>query len=133
MKTRREGAIEHRFRLVGLVTIHERCGAARADVLATRRRLGLAEVGAARTGCAPSDAAGYVREVEPDFYAAEMRAFGADRRGDSGSHIAGRAYVAGKLRMNFAELREFVHGGAVDFLLGVEASAHGPFVEEVEE
>ena len=98
-----------------------------------RCKLGLVEVGAARTGRATSDAAGYVREVEPDFYAAEMRAFGADRRGDSGSYIAGWAYVAGKLRMNFAELREFVHGGAVDFFLGVEASAHGPFVEEVKE
>src|SRR5207249_8489321 len=33
----------------------------------------------------------------------------------------------------FAELGEFVHGGLIDFFLGVEASAHGPFVDEMEE
>ena len=35
--------------------------------------------------------------------------------------------------MDFAELGDFVERGAVDFLLGVEAGAHGPFVEEMEE
>jgi len=35
--------------------------------------------------------------------------------------------------VDFAELGNFVEGGAVDFFLGVEAGAHGPFVEEVEE
>jgi len=35
--------------------------------------------------------------------------------------------------MNFAELRYFVERGAVDFFLGVEAGAHGPFVEKMEE
>ena len=35
--------------------------------------------------------------------------------------------------MDFAELGDFVHGGVVDFFLGVEAGAHGPFVEEMEE
>ncbi len=35
--------------------------------------------------------------------------------------------------MDFAELGDFVERGFVYFLLGVEAGAHGPFVEEMEE
>src|SRR2546425_12988858 len=35
--------------------------------------------------------------------------------------------------MNFAELGEFVHRSLIDFFLSVEASAHGPFVNEMEE
>ena len=35
--------------------------------------------------------------------------------------------------MDFAELCDFVHGGRVDFFLSVEAGAHGPFVEEMQE
>jgi len=35
--------------------------------------------------------------------------------------------------VDFAELGNFVEGGAVDFFLGVEAGTHGPFVEEMEE
>ncbi len=35
--------------------------------------------------------------------------------------------------MNFAELGYFVERGAVDFFLGVEAGAHGPFVEKMKE
>ena len=35
--------------------------------------------------------------------------------------------------MDFAELGYFVEGGFVDFFLRVEAGAHGPLVEEVEE
>ena len=80
-----------------------------------------------------SNAAGGVGEVEPDFYAAEVGAFGADGGGDAGAEMAGWADVAGELRMDFAELGDFVHGGGVDFFLGVEAGAHGPFVEEMEE
>ena len=85
-------------------------------------------------GCqAKSDTAGGVGEVEPDFYAAEVRAFGADGGGDAGAEVAGRADVAGELWMDGAEFGDFVHGGVVDFFLGVEASAHGPFVEEMQE
>ena len=62
-----------------------------------------------------------------------MGAFCADGRGDAGAEMAGRADVARELRMNFAELGDFVHGGLVDFFLSVEAGAHGPFVEEMEE
>src|ERR1700756_3262915 len=80
-----------------------------------------------------SDTAGSVGEVEPDFYAAEVGAFGADGRGDAGAEMAGRADVAGELGVDFAELGDFVHGGCVDFFLGVEAGSHGPFVEEMEE
>ena len=47
--------------------------------------------------------------------------------------MTGRADVACQLRMNFAELRYFVERGAVDFFLGVEAGAHRPFVEQMEE
>ena len=79
------------------------------------------------------DAAGGVGEVEPDFYAAEVGAFGADGGGDVGAEVAGRADVSGELGMDLAELGYFVHAGGVDFFLGVEAGAHGPFVEEVEE
>src|SRR5205823_7039772 len=80
-----------------------------------------------------SDAAGSVGEVEPDFEAAEVRAFGADGRGDAGAKMAGRADVAREFRMDFAELGDFVHGSLKDFFLRIEASAHGPFVEQVEE
>ncbi len=62
-----------------------------------------------------------------------MGAFGADGRGDAGANVAGRADVAGESGMDFAELGELVHGGLVDFFLGVEAGAHGPFVNEMEE
>src|SRR5271168_1590412 len=79
------------------------------------------------------DAAGDVGEVEPDFDAAIVGAFGADGCGDSGAEVAGGADVFGDLGVDLAELGEFVHGGLVDFFLGVEAGAHGPFVEEVEE
>ena len=39
----------------------------------------------------------------------------------------------GELGMDLAELGDFVHAGDVDFFLGVEAGAHGPFVEKMEE
>ena len=35
--------------------------------------------------------------------------------------------------MDFADLRDFVHGGVVNFFLRVETGAHGPFVEEMQE
>jgi hypothetical protein len=79
------------------------------------------------------DSARGVGEVEPDFYAAEVGAFGADGGGDVGAELAGGADVLGELRMDLAELGDFVHAGGVDFFLGVEAGAHGPFVEEMEE
>lgn len=87
------------------------------------------------TGARPnavSDTARSVGEVEPDFDAAEVRAFGADGRGDAGAEVAGRADVAREFRMNIAELGDFVHGGLENFFLGVEASTHGPFVEKME-
>src|SRR5277367_2340035 len=79
------------------------------------------------------DAAGGVGEVEPDFYAAEVGAFRADGSGDVGAEVAGGADVLGELRVDLAELGDFIHAGGVDFFLGVEAGAHGPFVEEMEE
>ena len=79
------------------------------------------------------DAAGGVGEVEPDFNAAEVGAFGADGGGDVGAEVAGGADVFRELGMDLAELGDFVHAGGVDFFLGVEAGAHGPFVEEMEE
>src|SRR6266850_3717939 len=82
---------------------------------------------------AASDAAGDVGEVEPDFDAAEVGAFGADGGGDAGADVARGADVASEFGVDFAELGEFVHGSLVDFFLGVEAGAHGPFVEEMEE
>ncbi len=79
------------------------------------------------------DAAGDVGEVEPDFDAAEVGAFGADGRGDAGAKMAGRADVACEFGMDFTELGNFVHRGLVDFFLGVKAGAHGPLVEKMEE
>jgi len=81
----------------------------------------------------PLDAASDVGEVKPDFDAAEVGAFGADGRGDAGAEMAGRADVLGEFGMDAAEFRDFVHGGGVDFFLCVEAGAHGPFVEKMEE
>src|SRR5258708_6604605 len=80
-----------------------------------------------------SNAAGDVGEIEPDFDAAEVGGFGADGGGDTGTDVAGGADVSSEFGVDFAELGEFVHGGLVDFFLGVEAGAHGPFVEEMEE
>ena len=79
------------------------------------------------------DAARGVGEIEPDLDAAEVGAFGADGGGDVGAEMARGADVAGEFGMDLAELGDFVHGGGVDFFLGVEAGAHGPFVEEMEE
>src|SRR6267154_3088124 len=79
------------------------------------------------------DAAGDIGKVEPNFDAAEVGAFGTDGSGDAGADVAGWADVASKFGMDFAELGEFVHRGLVDFFLGVEASAHSPFVDEVEQ
>jgi len=62
-----------------------------------------------------------------------VRTLGADGSGDAGSDVARRTDVAGEFGVDFAELGEFVHGGLIDFFLGVEASAHGPFVEKMEE
>ena len=78
-----------------------------------------------------SDAAGDVGEIEPDFYAAEVGAFGTDGSGDTGAEIAGRTNVFCELGMDFADLGDFVERGLVDFFLSVEAGAHGPFVEEM--
>src|SRR5215470_1628857 len=80
-----------------------------------------------------SDAAGDVGEVQPDFDAAEMRAFGADRRGDAGAKMARRADVAREFGMDFPKLRDFVHRGLKNFFLRVEAGAHGPFVEQMKQ
>ncbi len=62
-----------------------------------------------------------------------MGAFGADGGGDVGAEVARGADVLGELGMDLADLGDFIHRGGVDFFLGVEAGAHGPFVEEVEE
>src|SRR5437762_8663023 len=80
-----------------------------------------------------SDAAGGIGEVEPDFDAAEVRAFSANGRGDAGAKMARRPNITRKLRMDFAKLCDFVHRGLKDFFLGVEAGAHGPFVEQMEQ
>ena len=88
---------------------------------------------AIRGNALPLDSAGGVGEIEPDFYAAEVGAFGADGGGDVGAEMAGGADVFGELGVDLAELGDFVHAGGVDFFLGVEAGAHGPFVEEMEE
>ena len=74
-----------------------------------------------------------VGEVEPDFNAAEVGAFGADGGGDVGAEMAGGADVFGELGVDLAELGNFVHAGGIDFFLGVEAGAHRPFVEKVQE
>src|SRR5258708_13981225 len=75
-----------------------------------------------------SNAAGDVGEIEPDFDAAEVGAFGADGGGDTGTDVAGGADVSSGFGVDFGELGGFVHGGLVVFFLGVEAGAHGPFV-----
>src|SRR5277367_4152181 len=67
---------------------------------------------------ARSDAALHIGKIEPDFYATEVRAFGADGRGDSGAQDAWRSDVTRELREDFADLGYFVHGGLVDFFLG---------------
>src|SRR5438874_6320054 len=61
-----------------------------------------------------------------------MGAFGTDGSGDSGAEKTWRTDVLGQLRMDSAELGDFVERGLVDFFLSVEAGAHGPFMEKME-
>ena len=93
------------------------------------------EVCARETGCGvermPLNAAGDAGEVEPDLDAAKVRAFRANRRCDVGAKVTRRADVFCELRMDFAQLRNFVHGGGVHFFLRVETCAHGPFVQKM--
>src|SRR3974377_1275003 len=74
-----------------------------------------------------------VGKIEPDFHTAEVRALGANGRGDSCAQMAWWADVSGKLGLYLSEVRNFIHRGVVDFLLRVEAGAHGPFVQKVEQ
>src|ERR1700747_2612042 len=82
---------------------------------------------------AGSDPSLDVGEIGPDFYAAEMGAFGADGSGDSGAEVAWRADTTREFREHFADLFDFLDGGLIDFCLGVEAGAHRPFVEKMQE
>src|ERR1700730_1664745 len=75
-----------------------------------------------------SNATFNIGEIKPHLYTAKVRTFSTDRRRDSGAHVTGRPDVPRELRMYFAELRQFVHGCPVDFLLCIEAGAHGPFM-----
>src|SRR5579863_9473550 len=70
-----------------------------------------------------------IGKIEPDFDAAEVRPFRADRGGYVRAQMARRADVFCQLRMHFAQLRDFIHGSRVNFFLRVEARAHGPFVK----
>ena len=79
------------------------------------------------------DAAGSIRKIEPDFDAAEMRALGADGRGDSRAEMAGWADVASKFGLDSAKLGDFVHGCVINLFLCVKAGAHGPLMEEMKE
>jgi len=60
-------------------------------------------------------------------------AFGANRGGDACAEVARRTDKFGELGMDFAELRDFIERGLIDFFLCVEAGAHGPFMQEMEE
>jgi len=79
------------------------------------------------------DETGDVGKVEPDFDAAIVGTLGANGGGDVGAEIARRSHVFGDLRVDFSELCQFIHRGLKNLFLCVEAGAHGPFVEEVEE
>jgi hypothetical protein len=56
--------------------------------------------------CRPclSDPALDVGKIGPDFYAAEVGSFGADRSGDSSSEIAGRADVLSEFGEHLPDL-----------------------------
>src|SRR5579859_6826907 len=47
--------------------------------------------------------------------------------------MAGRTDVAGEFGMDFTKLGNFVHRSSKNLFLRVEAGAHGPFVEKMEE
>src|SRR5262245_40001940 len=80
-----------------------------------------------------SDAAGDGGKVEPECDAAEVGALGAGGCGDGSTKVAGRADEFCELRVDFAELSDFIERRLIDLFLGVEAGAHGPFVKKVEE
>ena len=62
-----------------------------------------------------------------------MGAFGANGSRDACAEVARWTDKFGELGMDFAELRDFIERGLIDFFLGVEAGAHGPFMEKMEE
>ena len=80
-----------------------------------------------------SDAADDVGKVEPDLDPAEMGAFRATGSSVAGADVARRADIFCKFRMNAAEFSDLIHGRSINFFLSVEASAHGPLVEQMQE
>ena len=56
-----------------------------------------------------SDPALNVGKIHPDFHAAEVRAFRANRRRNSSTQNAWRADISRELRKNFANLGDFFH------------------------
>src|SRR5215472_11776207 len=76
-----------------------------------------------------SNAPGDLRKIKPHLHATEMRTFRTNGRGDSGAKMAGWPDVTRQLRMHLPHLGHLVHGRLVNFFLGVETSAHGPFVQ----
>ena len=69
----------------------------------------------------------------PDLHAAEVRAFGADGRGDSGADVARRPEVSSERRKRGADLLDLFHRGLVNLLLRVEAGAHRPLVQQMQQ
>jgi len=79
------------------------------------------------------DAASDVGEIEPDFDAQKW-----EPSVQMGVAIPARRWQGGptylrEFRVDARSSATFVHGGGVNFFLGIEAGAHGPFVEKVEE
>ena len=73
------------------------------------------------------------REFFPYFHPAEVRAFCTDRRGHPGSNVTRRTEIAPERRKHGANLLHFFHRSLVNLFLCVEASAHRPFMQEMQQ
>src|SRR5215470_2883162 len=62
----------------------------------------------AQHGPARSNSAGDVGEIKPHLHSAKMRTFRANRSGDFGAKMAGRADISRELRMHLSHLGDFI-------------------------
>ena len=74
-----------------------------------------------------------IRKIEPDFHAAEVRTFGADRCGNSRANVARRTDDSARNRESCADLSNFFQRCLINLFLGVEAGPHGPFMQQMQQ
>src|ERR1700722_7373930 len=74
-----------------------------------------------------------VWEIEPDFHAAEMRAFRADGSRNPRPQIAWRTDIPPERRQRPAHLLDLFNRSLINLFLRIETRAHGPFMQQVQQ